>query len=135
MTSVTETLDRAGYRAFGLTTGAIVTGLFGLVIPWLFGLAYPLWPWVLGGTLGLWALLLPTTLRPVYTVWMKFGQVMNWINTRLILGMLFYGIFLPFGMVLRLLGKDPMHRELNKSLATYRVASHNDSKDNVERPF
>ena len=135
MKSVAATLDPAGYRKFGLTTGCIVIGLFGLLIPWLFELNYPLWPWIIGGVLGLWAVLAPDTLRPVYEAWMKFGQVMNWINTRLILGILFYGVFLPFGLVMRLLGKDPMHRELSKSVSTYRVISHNDSKDNVERPF
>ena len=135
MMSTTQTLDRAGYRKFGLTTGAIVTALFGLLIPWLFGLHYPTWPWILGGTLGLWALVAPGTLQPVYVGWMKFGHVMNWINTRLILGILFYGIFLPFGMIMRLLGKDPMHRKLDEAVSTYRVKSHNDSRESVERPF
>jgi hypothetical protein len=80
-------------------------------------------------------MLAPGTLQPVYLGWMKFGHVMNWINTRLILGILFYGVFLPFGMVMRLLGKDPMHRKLDDTVSTYRVKSHNDSKDSVERPF
>ncbi len=135
MTTTIETLDNRGYRKFGLTTGGIVISLFGLLIPWVFGLHYPGWPWVLGGALVLWAFLAPGTLRPVYAGWMKFGHLMNWINTRLILGMLFYGIFLPFGMMMRLFGRDPMHRKLDKSMATYRVKSDNDSKDNVERPF
>lgn len=130
-----ERLDEKGYRYFGLTTGAIVITLFGLLIPWVFNLNYPRWPWILGGVLGTWALVAPGTLHPVYAGWMKFGHVMNWINTRLILGILFYGIFLPFGFVMRLMGKDPMHRKLDKAMSTYRVKSHNDSKDNVERPF
>lgn len=135
MTSVTETLDSKGYRKFGLTTGAIVIALFGLCVPWVFDLHYPRWPWILGGTLGLWALVAPATLKPVYAAWMKFGQLMNWINTRLILGILFYGVFLPFGMAVRLFGKDPMHRKLDETLSTYRVKSHNEPRDNVERPF
>jgi len=135
MTSTLHTLDRKGYRKFGLTTGAIVIAFFGLSIPWLFDLHYPMWPWIVGGTLGLWALAAPASLRRVYVAWMKFGQLMNWINTRLILGVLFYGIFLPFGLVMRLFGKDPMHRKLDETLSTYRVKSHDDSKDSVERPF
>ena len=47
---------------------------------------------------------------------MKFGNVMNWINTRLILGVMFYGIFLPIGLCMRLFGKDPMQRTLDKTL-------------------
>ena len=130
-----ETLDKTGYRRFGLTTGALVVALFGLLIPWLFSLNYPGWPWLLGGLLITSALLVPRALQPVYAGWMKFGHVMNWINTRLILGILFYGVFLPFGMTMRLFGRDPMQRNLDATLSTYRVKSHNDSKDSVERPF
>ena len=66
---------------------------------------------------------------------MKFGNVMNWINTRIILGILFYGMFLPIGVVMRLFGKDPMHRKLDRELPSYRVTSDNDDKSNVERPY
>ena len=135
MSNAIQTLDSRGYRKFGLTTGGIVIGLFGLLVPWLFGLNYVKWPWILGGVLVLWALLAPTTLKPVYVGWMKFGNVMNWINTRIILGLLFYGIFLPIGAVMRLFGNDPMHRKLDSGLSSYRVTSENDDKSNVERPY
>ena len=106
-----------------------------MLIPWLFSLNYVKWPWILGGVLILWALLAPTTLKPVYVGWMKFGNVMNWINTRIILGILFYGIFLPIGVVMRLFGNDPMYRKLDSGLSSYRVTSDNDDKNNVERPY
>lgn len=130
-----ETLDKAGYRKFGLTTGLIIIGLFGLSIPWLFTLGFPKWPWILGGVLIAWAMIVPATLKPVYIGWMKFGHAMNWINTRLILGILFYLIFLPIGGVMRLLGHDPMRRKLDKAAGSYRIASDDDNKDNVERPY
>jgi len=135
MSNEIQTLDKRGYRKFGLTTGAIIIGLFGLLIPWLFNLNYVKWPWILGGVLLLWALLLPATLKPVYIGWMKFGNVMNWINTRIILGILFYGIFLPIGVIMRLFGKDPMHRKPDSGLSSYRVTSEHDDKNNVERPY
>ncbi len=135
MQSNIEKLNNKGYQKFGLTTGAIFAALFGLLIPWLFGLDFPVWPWILAAVLGGLALVLPSFLQPIYIGWMKFGNVMNWINTRLILGLLFYAVFLPIGLVLRLLGKDAMHRKLEKSASSYRVQSHNDSKDNVERPY
>ena len=135
MSHAIQTLDARGYRKFGLTTGAIVIGLFGLLIPWLFSLNYVKWPWILGGVLGLWALLAPPTLKPVYVGWMKFGHVMNWINTRIILGILFYGLFLPIGVVMRLFGKDPMQRKLSSAVKTYRVDSQNPPRDNMENPY
>jgi hypothetical protein len=130
-----QALDARGYRRFGLTTGAILAALFGVLVPWVFDLGYPLWPWLLGGVLAVWALVAPLSLKPVYLGWMKFGTVMNWINTRLILGILFYGLFVPFGLVMRLFGKDPMHRRLDRTRATYKVKSRNEPRDNVERPF
>lgn len=135
MNEPVTTLDAAGYRKFGLVTSAIVIVLFGLCLPWLFSFNYPKWPWIFAAVLSAWALLAPTTLKPVYTGWMKFGHIMNWINTRLILGILFYGMFLPFGVVMRLFGKDPMHRKLDGNLASYRVESLKDNKDNVEHPY
>jgi hypothetical protein len=135
MKATIDKLDAKGYRKFGLTTGCIVLILFGALIPWLFGLRYPQWPWILAGVLATLALIAPTTLQPVYIGWMKFGNVMNWINTRLILGILFYGMFLPIGLVMRVLGKDPMRRKLDKTQPSYRVESENDPNDNVERPY
>lgn len=135
MQNTIEKLDSKGYRKFGLTTGAIIAVLFGLLIPWLFDFDLPVWPWITAGILGALALAIPSFLQPVYNIWMRFGHVMNWINTRIILGILFYGIFLPTGLVMRILGKDPMQRTLGDSISSYRVQSHNDSKDNVERPY
>jgi hypothetical protein len=135
MSATIETLDKAGYRKFGLVTGAIIVVLFGLAIPWLFSLNFPRWPWILGGVLGSWALLLPSTLKPVYVGWMKFGNIMNWINTRLILGILFYGMFMPLGLVMRLLGKDPMHRKMDSGARSYRVECQPEVKENVEHPY
>lgn len=130
-----EPLDSAGYRRFGLVTGAIVAFLFGMAIPWLFSLEFPRWPWIFAGILAAWALLLPATLKPLYFGWMKFGHVMNWINTRIILGIIFYGLIVPFGLVMRLFGKDPMQRKLSSAVKTYRVDSQNPPRDNMENPY
>ncbi len=130
-----EQLDKQGYRKFGIVTGLILLGLFGLTIPYLFSLNYPKWPWYIASVLVVLALFAPMALKYPYQIWMKFGQVMNWINTRIILGILFYGIFLPVGFLLKLLGKDPMHRKLDKKLSSYRKLNEHDSKTNLEQPY
>lgn len=135
MSAVIEKLDAAGYRKFGLTTGAIIAVLFGFLIPWLFNFNFPRWPLIMAAVLGGLALVVPMALQPIYITWMKFGNVMNWINTRIILGVLFYGLFFPIGIILKLLGKDSMHRKFDKKLSSYRVISNNESKDNIERPY
>lgn len=135
MTIKIEKLDAAGYRKFGLTTGAIVAVLFGALLPWLFGFDYPLWPWIFLAAFAAVGLVLPIALQPVYLLWMRFGLVMNWINTRLILGLLFYGLFLPIGLFFKLIGRDTMHRKFDKKVASYRTTADPDSSDNMEQPY
>ncbi len=129
-------LDNKGLRKFGLTTGAIIVVLFVAFFPWVFdATSLPIWPWVVAGLLWVPALLMPSTLRPVYTTWMKIGHGLGWVNTRIILGVLFYVIVLPMGLVMRLFGKDPMARKCDKSATSYRIKSVSEPKDRLEKPF
>jgi len=129
-------LDAKGLRKFGLTTGAIVAVLFGGLIPWAFGLHYPKWPWVLAGVLALWALAAPATLNPVYRGWMRFGLLINAVMSRIVLGIVFYLVLLPTGMVMRLTGKDPMRRRFEPDAASYRQPpSRALQSKHMENPF
>ena len=128
-------LDRSGLRRFGITTGAIVAGLFGLFFPWLFESALPLWPWVVFGVLAGWGLLAPATLKPVYRGWMRFGLLLSKITTPIIMGVVFFLIVMPFGFALRLLGKDPLRRRLDEAAQSYRIKSEKPPKENLENPF
>jgi hypothetical protein len=128
-------LDRSGLRNFALTMAAVVSVLFGLALPWLFGLGYHLWPWIVGGILALWGLVAPSTLTPLYRGWMKFGMAIGWFNSRVILGLMFYLVILPAGLIMRLAGKDPMARSLHGADKTYRIASKQLPADQMEKPY
>ena len=133
-------LDAKGYREFALTTGGIVAGLFGLFFPWVFDRAFPdefpLWPWILCGVLVVWGLAAPLTLKPVYTTWMKFGHFMgSKIMTPLIMLIVFFAMFMPMGLVMRLFGKDLLSMRLDKGADSYRVTSNRPPAKNLEKPF
>ncbi len=128
-------LDSKGLREFGLTTGAIVLVLFGGLLPWVFEFTYPVWPWVVGAVLGLWAVLAPATLKPVYRLWMRLGLLLSRVTTPLIMGLVFFVIILPAGLLMRLFGKDPMARGFDDEASSYRVASRDAPKDHMEKPF
>ena len=133
-------LDKKGYREFGIVTGAIVAGLFGLFFPWVFGKAFPAefprWPWIVFAVLAVWGLIAPMTLKPVYNVWMKFGLFMGtYIMTPIIMAIVFYGMFMPMGIVMRLFGKDGMARKLDAKAESYRVPSTQPPTKNLEKPF
>jgi Saxitoxin biosynthesis operon protein SxtJ len=107
-------------RSFGF----IVGGIFALIGVW------PLvirsedprwWAVILGVALVLPAAVFPKSLVWIYRGWMALGHVLGWINTRIILGVIFYFIVTPIGIVRRWLGKDPMGRRLQPDLDSYRV--------------
>ena len=107
-------------RSFGLTVG----GIFALISVWpalLRGQDVRVWAAALAGLLVIPALTFPRSLVPIYHVWMWVGEALGWINSRVILGAIFFVLFTPMGLVLRLLGKDPMHRSFEPGSDTYRV--------------
>jgi hypothetical protein len=53
---------------------------------------------------------------------MKLAEVLAWVNTRIVLGIVFYGVVTPIGLVMRLLGRDSMHRQFERQGQSYRVA-------------
>jgi hypothetical protein len=107
-------------RSFGFTVGSI----FALIALW------PLvirtedphwWALVVAVCLLVPAVVFPRGLVRVYRGWMALGHVVGWVNTRIILGMIFYFIVTPIGIIRRWLGKDPMGRRLRPDLDSYRV--------------
>ena len=61
--------------------------LFGLGFPWLLDRPLPWWPWLVAAVFLIWSLAAPTTLNPVYRVWMRFGFVLNAIMSRVVLAL------------------------------------------------
>jgi len=129
-------LDNKGLRKFGITTGVIIVVLFAAFFPWVFDAeTMPIWPWIVAGILWLPALFMPNSLRPVYTVWMRIGHAIGWVNTRIILGLVFYIVVLPMGLIMRMFGKDPMARKYDKAASSYRVKTVSEPKDRLEKPY
>jgi hypothetical protein len=65
------------------------------------------------------ALCCPGVLKLAYIIWMGLAQVLGWFNTRVILVILFYLVFTPIGLVLRLGGKDILERQIDPEAKTY----------------
>ncbi len=128
-------LDRQGLRNFGLTMAIILGTVFGVIIPLLRQHESPVWIWAIAGLFASFALVAPSYLNPVYHIWMRFGMVLGWIETRIILGLVFYGLILPMGLVMRLKGRDPMHRRIRTHELSYRIGSRIRTRESLEKPF
>ena len=123
-------------RQFGLLFGAILVLLFALLLPFLIGYSFPMWPWVVALLVTVLALLAPTALTPFYRGWMRFGLIAGFINTRIIMFVLYYALFVPTGLVMKLFGRDALARTTGgKTTDSYRVASAVRPNDHFERPY
>ena len=107
-------------RSFGLTVG----GIF-LVIaawPWLRRGQDPRqWALILGSALVLPGIIAPSILRRPYRWWMQLAHILGAINSRIILAVMFYTVFTPMAIAMRLIGKDPMNRSFASNAGTYRI--------------
>lgn len=128
-------LDRQGLRNFGLMMAGFLATIFGVIIPLIRRHESPPWIWAIAIFFVTFALVAPNFLNPVYQVWMRFGLTLGWVETRIVLGLVFYVMMLPMGVVMRLLGNDPLRRDLQKRDASYRVPSKLRTKESLERPF
>lgn len=69
--------------------------------------------------LGIACFLLPELARRVYVGWMIAVFPIGWVVSHLILAVIFYGVFTPFGLVMRLFRYDPMKRKFEPDTGSY----------------
>ena len=73
--------------------------------PWVYGLA---------GACGLLLILIglvsPGASRIFHHGWMRFAGALGYVNSRILLSLMFYLVFTPYGLVMRLFGRDTMNR-------------------------
>ena len=63
--------------------------------------------------------LLEQVLKPIRIVWMRFAHLLGWVNTRILLGLFFYLVITPVGIVMRMFGKDLLERKIDLDSASY----------------
>ena len=68
---------------------------------------------------GFLAIVWPTGLRLLHQIMMMVAGFLAWINTRIILTVVFVLIFVPIGLFLRLIGKDLLNKKNNPGSKTY----------------
>lgn len=119
-------------RAFGF----IVGGVWALIGAWpvlVQGENLRLWAVVLSGVFMLPAFLAPNILRPLHRMWMGLGQGLGWVNTRILLSIIFYGLFTPAGFILR--RKDLLRLRFEPGTETYRVSCSARPANHIRRQF
>ena len=104
-------------RVFGFVFAAVFLLL--AVGPLFFGGPVRFWSLAVSVALGFVALVVPVVLAPLNRLWTRFGLLLHKIVSPLVLGIMFYLVITPMGLVMRLLGKDPLRLRRDQDAATY----------------
>jgi len=104
-------------RSFGIVF-AVVFALIGL-LPLVSGGAVRMWSLAVGAAFLLVALAFPAILAPLNRLWLRFGLLLHKIVSPLVLGIMFFLVITPMGVLMRAFGKDLLRLKLDRQLASY----------------
>ncbi len=75
--------------------------------------------WGLGGGVGLLGVIAPRAVRPIYLAAVYATFPIGFVLSHVILAVVYFGIFMPIGLLMRLLGRDPLQRRFEPQRSTY----------------
>jgi len=111
--------DKKEFRKFGLTVGAVLL-LIAAFLFWKERASFVYFA-VPGSALMVFGAIIPLVLKPIFKAWMAFAVVMGFVMTRVILTVLYFGMFTPVALVLKLLRKDLLEEKWDKDADSYWV--------------
>ncbi len=111
-----NSISKKKLREFGFLIGFGFPLFIGYLLPAIGG--HPLKEWTLwiGIPSIIIALLKPNLLLFPYKKWMALGHILGWINSHIILGLVFLIILQPIALIMRTFGYDPLRKkQINKN--------------------
>lgn len=99
---------------------ALFGGMMGGLAKWKFE-----WPeaalGIWGGSLGLILLyyLCPPLQKRIFAGWLAAVFPLGWVVSHVLLALVFYGLVFPTGLLMRLLGHDPLGRHFDREADSY----------------
>lgn len=114
-----EIISKKQLREFGFIIGFGFPLMIGWLFPVITGHDFRAWTLFIGGPVFVIGLAAPRFLYFPYKAWMALGHALGWINSHIILGIVFIIVLQPIAFFMRLTGHDPLRRR-RKSETTYR---------------
>ncbi len=126
-------LTKGEGRRFGLQVGLAFLALAGLLW-WRERLTAAVAVAALGTLLVLGGITIPDRLGPVYAAWMRLAQLLSRITTPAFMGLVYFAVLMPVGLVMRAVGRNPLRKQPSaSSFWVDREAGHR--RGDLERQF
>ena len=107
-------------REFGFLIGFAFPILIGYIIPLIGGHLFRSWTLWIGIPFLIFGTIFPELLFYPYKGWMKLGNFLGWINSRIILGLIFIFVVQPIALIMRFFNYDPLKtKKINTN--SYRI--------------
>lgn len=104
---------------FGLLLAAYA-GVVGLVLWRITGaLTVPGYVWGAGAALAMIYYATSPLRRPMFVGWMYAAYPIGWVVSHVLLAIVYFVVLTPIGLLMRLIGYDPMTRRLEPEAASY----------------
>jgi hypothetical protein len=119
-------------RTFGFTVG-LAFAVFSAIALWR---GHPLTGKVLAGVSGALILagaVIPTTLGPVQRGWMWFAHLLSRLTTPVFMGIVYFLIITPIALLMRAIGRRPLHRAEREG--SFWVPTASGGRSDMERQF
>ena len=102
---------------------------FGLVFFFVF-LIFSFWPLTYDGSIRVWfaiisliflilGLMNSKLLTPLNKLWFKFGMILGAIVSPVVMGVVFFLVVTPTGLIMKIMGKDLLNKKYDKKKRTY----------------
>ena len=98
-------------REFGFLIGFIFPFLIGWILPLFGGHSFRTWTLFISIPSIILAFTKPILLLYPYKAWMKLGHILGWLNSRIILGLVFLIVLLSVALIMRFFGHDPLKKK------------------------
>jgi Saxitoxin biosynthesis operon protein SxtJ len=91
---------------------------------------------ILSITIGPLGLAVPAAIKPIFIGWMVAVYPIGWTISRLILGLMFFGLFTPVASIFRLMGRDALALRFPPAASTYwKVKPQSPDRSQYLRPY
>ena len=114
---VAHEVKGASNRQFGIVIGAACAVI--ALLPVIGGGMPTWWLLIVATVLVAAALIIPDILRPFNRIWTKFGLLLHRITSPVIMGLMFFVVISPIGLLLRLFKKDVLRLRWDSAAASY----------------
>lgn len=120
-------------KSFGLMVGTVFG--FIAIYPLFRGESLRTWAAIISVALIGPAIFFPPLLHLPFRLWAIIGKILGWINTRIILTVLYFVGIVPVSFILKISGKDPLQKKFDANAVSYREKPVEENDSSLKNQF